>query len=614
MLCLEEIHIFTSYYDTGNRARQMELDMCLKRNLQVNEIARIHIFLEDDIELPYSSPKLRIIRTDARLSYRKWIEETSLLGGRFISLLCNSDIFFDDTVVASREYLAKERGLLALTRWEFNGVESEAHGNPKWSQDVWGINSSNELSAELLAKVDFNLGTPRCDNKLAYIFAVEGWRVYNPHHHIRTHHVHNSQLRTYNAKLDHTLKGTVAYVLPTDSPDVPSALEFDTWTLGDSDVVSATVNQSLVKWLKQNSEKKKSMGFEKESFWKLFDMARQSASTGSTVEFLQLKERLEQHPDSASEAKRLLIDKLLNYADYVLEGVVVEGGGISRNNNLSLLNLDISSISGTRSGVEDFGIIVFAHTRQKHLRSILESLKKAGELHNTEVWFDGHQGKWELRQKIEKCVAIANEYSLKRMQQQQASFGFRKMMLLGLAYMCRNYNRFVVLEDDCFPSRNAVNEFRDALDVAQGRDDILTVYGHHFGMSEETGVCSRFQGWGWGANTEKFIPVLEDLYNIYNMTEIEYLEFVDKHLTEEIQSMIEVTPPRQPTVTLKNFFAWDETLGLLAAMRGYGHMPTKRRCIFNCGMGIESTHFPVKDKFRKPPYNMITVEEVWEYF
>ncbi|WP_181901483.1 glycosyltransferase [Thalassotalea euphylliae] len=263
---------------------------------------------------------------------------------------------------------------------------------------------------------------------------------------------------------------------------------------------------------------------------------------------------------------------------------------------------------------EDFGIIVFGFTRTKLLETTLESLRKQHALKYTEVWIDGDQGNPELRKKIEKTVDMVSSYPVKHIHTQRGNYGFRKMILLALKSMVSRYKEFVVLEDDCFPSRNMVTEFKSALSKTREKSDVLTVYGHHFGLEKKGEPFGRFQGWGWGTNSAKFIPVLRQLIDCYSMPEKDYLQFVKTSFTADIQRKIEITPPRLPSHTLANFFAWDETLCLLSALNGQTHMPTDERVIFNCGIGEDSAHFRDQDIYRKPPFNMIPPSTAWDYF
>lgn len=262
---------------------------------------------------------------------------------------------------------------------------------------------------------------------------------------------------------------------------------------------------------------------------------------------------------------------------------------------------------------EDFGIILFGFTRVKEIGLILESLKRQDALQYTEVWLDGHQGNHNLKKKLEISAQEVRKYPVKHLHTQSGNYGFRKMILLGLADMCKRYRDILILEDDCFPTRNAVLEFRRELDNIRNDPGIFSVYGHHFRVEQETETCSRFQGWGWATTSEKLLPVLRQLIDCYSMPEKDFLEFVRRTLTPDVKARIDVTEPRQPSYVLENFFAWDETLCLLTALNGQVHKKTREQTIYNCGLGEGSTHFQ-GDHFRKPPFNLITPDEVWDYF
>lgn len=261
-----------------------------------------------------------------------------------------------------------------------------------------------------------------------------------------------------------------------------------------------------------------------------------------------------------------------------------------------------------------FGIALFGHTRSDLILNSLESLAKQDALHVTHVFLDGHQGRLDLMAKTERVYQIVNAYPVKEIHRQNSAFGFRKMMLLAGEYMMRHYERMLFLEDDCFPVDGSIAAFNADLDEINKREDIFSVYGHHFLTPNEADPFPRFQGWGWATTAQKLRPVWDELKKCYLMSEADYLRFVKEKLTPDIRARIDVTPDRQPTDTLERFFAWDETVCLLTALRGQGHKPSAKRLIYNCGAGLEASHFKRLEQFRKPPFNMIAANEVWDYF
>lgn len=262
----------------------------------------------------------------------------------------------------------------------------------------------------------------------------------------------------------------------------------------------------------------------------------------------------------------------------------------------------------------DFGIAVFGHTRVDCIRNTLESLARQDALHITHVFLDGDQGKSGLRDKIDEVYDIARAYPVACIHKQRSAFGFRKMMLIAGRFMLENYERMLFLEDDCFPVSNAVAEFNRELDIISDDPNVFSVYGHHFLVPGEDHLFPRFQSWGWASTRRKMTPVWNELQDCYLMSEKDYLHFVETKLTREISDKIDATPGRQPTTTLTKFFAWDETVCLLTALRNQVHKKSDRRLIYNCGAGLDSSHFRELAFFREPPFNMVGANEVWEHF
>lgn len=261
-----------------------------------------------------------------------------------------------------------------------------------------------------------------------------------------------------------------------------------------------------------------------------------------------------------------------------------------------------------------FGILVFGHARPLHLADVLESLCRQHALQYVHVWLDGHQGQPDIKYKTELVADVVSKYDVAEVIRHNGNLGFRKLILQAFTYAVQKFDSFLVLEDDCFPTANAVTEFRDSLDDIAKNSDVFSVYGHPFLMAEEAGCCTRFQGWGWGTTSDKLRPYLDKLIDCYSLTEERYLEFVRSCLSEEVIQRLDVTPPRLATHTLTKFFAWDETLALLTALDGKVHRLTPTRTIYNFGASEDSSRFKNVDWYRKPPFNMVPHSEVWEYF
>lgn len=242
------VNLFFPYYSCGDNDRQKEIDLCLTKNINNTLIDKVVIIIDDDAIPPLVNEKVLIHRINQRPTYRLWIEMTKQLSLSGISILCNSDIYFDESLAQIDSVIAEPDQFLALSRWELENDSIYLHKNPHWSQDVWAVHADADFSKEMLASLDFPLGVPRCDNKIAYIFAIRGWRIYNPCHLLRSIHVHETQLRTYHKKLDDRILGGTAYVHPGDRLEDEASLEIDIWTKRSNSLKKVKINKTFEKW------------------------------------------------------------------------------------------------------------------------------------------------------------------------------------------------------------------------------------------------------------------------------------------------------------------------------------------------------------------------------
>ncbi|MDH4390032.1 MAG: exostosin family protein [Aquabacterium sp.] len=242
------ITVFTPYFAARTAERQAELDLCLRQNLACVAVSQLVLMIDDGHEPPLAHPKLQIQRLDCRPTYLHWLRLTEALPDGQVSILANSDIYFDETLPTVQTALAGPARFLALSRHEKVGEVLQPHSNPKWSQDVWGLRAGQALAPSLRKALDIPLGVPRCDNKIAYLFAVHGWAVHNPMHDLRSVHVHETQQRHYDKKTDTTVMGGVAYVHPSPSLGGASQLELEVWARNAGAVQSVKLNASLDRW------------------------------------------------------------------------------------------------------------------------------------------------------------------------------------------------------------------------------------------------------------------------------------------------------------------------------------------------------------------------------
>lgn len=175
-----KINLFSSYYRVEDKARQKEIDYCYEHN-QANPLIGACYYY-----------------TDGRPTYNDFFEWMAEFPDD-INVLANSDIYFDETINLVKEIDFKT--CYALTRWEERGKEiveferghSHNGAKAKHSQDVWVFLGRPRVQGSF-----FSLGQPGCDNKIAHLIRLSGYRLINPSLSIRCIHRHGEQERSYN--------------------------------------------------------------------------------------------------------------------------------------------------------------------------------------------------------------------------------------------------------------------------------------------------------------------------------------------------------------------------------------------------------------------------------
>jgi len=167
------IRLMYNYYKDKVPARKQEIDFCLNKNLANNHMNMV------------------ILESSAKPTYDYFFEKiNSLTGPDDINIICNSDIFFDNTIALVNKI--KHGEMWALTRWEWQSPNKIKFINRADSQDVWITRGKiNNVYG------DFTLGIRGCDNRIAHEFQKANYKVSNPSHSVKTYHVHNCGIRNY---------------------------------------------------------------------------------------------------------------------------------------------------------------------------------------------------------------------------------------------------------------------------------------------------------------------------------------------------------------------------------------------------------------------------------
>jgi hypothetical protein len=168
------IRLLYNYYEDRNPVRKKEIDFCLQKNL----------------ENPYLN--VVIVETAEKPTYSFFFNKINeLTGPDDINIICNSDIFFDDSILLTSHL--KHHASFTLSRWDYiNSQNINLFDRPD-SQDTWIVRGpiKNVIG-------NFTLGKRGCDNRIAYELKDAGYQPTNPARSIKTYHVHNSNIRNYS--------------------------------------------------------------------------------------------------------------------------------------------------------------------------------------------------------------------------------------------------------------------------------------------------------------------------------------------------------------------------------------------------------------------------------
>lgn len=199
------INLITSYFTDTNPTRQQELNTCYVNN-QLNEMFDSHIILTDvytnDIKL---NDKTVLINIHERPTFDLFFHHAKK---DCWNVICNSDIYFDETIKLIENRNKNE--FIALARWDVNkdGVPTLLNRND--AQDAWMFYGKPKESL----KASFYFGIPGCDNVLLYNAKKSGYAISNPSLTIKAYHLHNSNVRNYSTAANDRLQPPYELLAP----------------------------------------------------------------------------------------------------------------------------------------------------------------------------------------------------------------------------------------------------------------------------------------------------------------------------------------------------------------------------------------------------------------
>lgn len=201
---IHQFNVFSQFFLPINKIeRQREIIFCLKKNLDNRFINKVYLLNEriySNEEMSTYSDKIVQVDIGKRLQFKDvfdYINENKIEG---FNIFLNIDIFLDETIMnACMSDINMNKKIYALSRYEYNPHKKTINLYKRFdSQDTWIIHSNFSVPTKHTKLFDFEFGRPGCDNKLAYLMDILGYKIINDPKLIKTYHFHTETTRNYS--------------------------------------------------------------------------------------------------------------------------------------------------------------------------------------------------------------------------------------------------------------------------------------------------------------------------------------------------------------------------------------------------------------------------------
>lgn len=151
-----KVRLFYNYYEDKNPGKRQEIDTCLQKNMDNPLFDIIIVGADDDPTFDFMFQAINRLADDTD-----------------ISIICNSDIFFDDSIKLALNVQAGQ--VYALSPWRYVRQNYTIFSNSSSLQNAWIVRGRiNNVNA------NFQMGKSGSSARLAYEFKAAGYTVLNP--------------------------------------------------------------------------------------------------------------------------------------------------------------------------------------------------------------------------------------------------------------------------------------------------------------------------------------------------------------------------------------------------------------------------------------------------
>ena len=205
------IRLYTTWYEERRADRAAEYVECLQRNVRCKSLSEIIVF-DESKALRHEPGRLRVVPVQSRPTFADIISKINEdASPSDFSLIANTDIVFDDSIMMLYKVPWDGRLAFALSRWDVKLDGTCELFERKDSQDCWVFQGRVPDSIG-----NYPLGVYDCDNKFAWELHEAGYDVLNPSFSLRTFHYHLSGFRSYEQGVapDYGIRSPYYYVHP----------------------------------------------------------------------------------------------------------------------------------------------------------------------------------------------------------------------------------------------------------------------------------------------------------------------------------------------------------------------------------------------------------------
>jgi hypothetical protein len=208
--------LFLHYFKHRNDIRRKEITYCVKHNINNKNFDKIYLLMENssDKEDWMIKDNVVIVNVNNRMNFRDIFEYSNGVDNDDINMICNLDIFTDDTISKLKEHNI-DNHFITLTRWNIDIKTKQAnHFGINCSQDFWIWKGKVDLNK---FDLNYSLGLAGCDNAICGEFHEAGYKVINPSLDLKSYHLHQETKRDYTD--DDVVRKRLYLLYPTQDWD-----------------------------------------------------------------------------------------------------------------------------------------------------------------------------------------------------------------------------------------------------------------------------------------------------------------------------------------------------------------------------------------------------------